>query len=299
MPNGCYVILLQSESEYKVLGYYFKQKTPSFEITGDLYLRLNLDHSKNEYTLIKLKEQQLLSYFHKFQGKISRKALGIMVGILINETDDRDKLRVSLKNAAPAIESINFLEMSKEEFESKLKEIYHQYLETLIDIIDANALKESIINRTKEMLGGGRKERKLAQELLQKVEDKVHLKIGEYYHSAEEALLIPDHEKASKLFSKAAEVAQELMEEELTKSLQERAKLSFNVPDLTKKRENIVKEARNALKNEDFHSAYIFYLRAAELSKELIDPEKEEEYTLKSKALQDIYLFEERGKKKK
>jgi hypothetical protein len=299
MPNGCYIILLLSESEYKVLGYYFKQKPSNFEVTGDLYLRLNLDHSKNEYTLIKLKENQLLSYFYKFQSKLSRKALGIMFGVLINETDDLDKLRVSLKNAAPAMENSNILDISKENFELKLKGIYHQYLETLIDIIDADALKESIINRTKEMLSGSSKERKLAQELLEKIENKVHTKIGDYYRSAEDALKVVDYEKASKFFNKAAEVAEELMEEELVKSLQERAKLSFNIPDLLKKRENIIKEAKNALRNDNFHSAYIFFLRAAEISKELMDSEREEEYTLKSKALQDIYLFEERLKKKK
>ena len=172
-------------------------------------------------------------------------------------------------------------------------------METLTDILDPNALKESLINRTKEMLSGGKKERRIAQELLEKIEDNVHTKITYHYQSAEEALKDLDYEKASKQYIKAAEIAEELLETELAKSLNERAKLSFNIPDLTKKRDNIVKEARNALRNENFHSAYIFYLRAAELSKELMQPDKEEEFSLKSKALQDIYLFEERMKKKK
>ena len=299
MPIGCFVILLNSESEYKVLGYYFKEEKSDFRITSDLYLRLNLDHSKNEYTLLKLKDHHLVSYIHKFKGKRSRKALGLIVGILLGEGDDPEKLRASLKNTATALEQIDLLDMSKEEFEPKLKEVYHEYLETLTDILDPEALKESIINRTKEMLSGGKKERRIAQELLEKIENNDHTKITYYYQSAEDALKDLEYEKASKQYLKAAEVAEELLEKELAKSLNERAKLSFNIPDLTKKRDNIVKEARSALKNENFHSAYIFYLRAAELSKELMQPEKEEEYSLKSKALQDIYLFEERMKKKK
>ncbi|MFX1338636.1 MAG: hypothetical protein ACFFDK_08505 [Promethearchaeota archaeon] len=298
MPIGCFVILLNSESEYHVLGYYFKETKSDFKITSDLYLRLNLDHSKNQYSLLKLKDFHLISYIYKFKGKISRKALGLIVGILLSESDDPEKLRTPLKNTALALEQIDLLGMTKEQFETKLKEIYHEFLETLTDILDPNALKESIINRTKEMLSGGKKERRIAQELLEKIEGNVHTKITEYYQSAEDALKDLDYEKASKQYKKAAEVAEELLEKDLAKSLNERAKLSFNIPDLTKKRDNIVKEARNALKNENFHSAYIFYLRAAELSKELMQPEKEEEFSLKSKALQDIYLFEERMKKK-
>jgi len=299
MPIGCFVILLESESEYNTLGYYFKEGKSDFKITSDLYLRLNLDHSKNEYTLLKLKDHHLVSYIYKFKGKLSRKAYGLIVGILLSESDDPEKLRTPLKKSAVALEQISLLDITKEEFEPKLKGIYLEFLETLTDILDPNALKESIINRTKEMLSGGKKERRIAQELLEKIEDNVHTKITDYYQSAEDALKDWDYEKASKQFKKAADVAEELLEKELAQSLNERAKLSFNIPDLTKKRDNIVKEARNALRNENFHSAYIFYLRAAELSKELMQTEKEEEYRLKSKALQDIYLFEERMRKKK
>lgn len=258
MPTGCFAILLNNESEYKVLGYYFKEGKSDFEITSDLYLRLNLDHSKNEYSLLKLKDHHLVSYIHKFTGKLSRKALGLIIGVLLSVSDDPEKLRNPLKNSAIALEQTDLLETSKEKFEQNLKEIFHETLETLTDIIDPNALKESIIDRTKEMLSGGKKERKLAQELLEKIEDNVYTKVAEHYKSAEDALKNLDYERASKQFIKAADIAEELLEMELAKSLKERAKLSFNIPDLTKKRDNIAKEARSALKNENFHSAYIF-----------------------------------------
>jgi hypothetical protein len=298
MPRGSFVILLNNESDYRVLGYYFKDKSVDFKITSDLYLRLNLDLSKNDYTLLKLKDFQMLAYVYQFRGKISRKALGIIIGVLLKENDDPEKLRDPLKNSCKALEQINLLDLSQEKFENKLKDIYHEFLETLTDVLDSEALKESIISRTKEMLSGGRKERKVAQDLLDKIEDQIHLKISEYYNRAENNLKNKDYEKASKFFNKAADIADEVLEESLAKSLRERAQFCFNIPDLTKKRDNIAKEARSALKNDNFHSAYLFYLRAAELSKELMQPEKEEEYSLKSKALQEIYLFEERQKNK-
>ncbi|MFX0069666.1 MAG: hypothetical protein ACFFAO_01040 [Candidatus Hermodarchaeota archaeon] len=299
MPKGCFVILLINESDYRVLGYYIKDQKDIFEISSDLFLRLNLDHSKNEYSLLKLKNFQLESYLHKFKGKLSRNALGLIIGVLLKESDDPEKLRTSLKNAAIKIEQSELIELSKEDFEIQLKKIFREFLETLTDVLDTEALKESIINRTKEMLSGGKKQRQIAQELLQKIEDNAHAKISEFYKSAEDALSNQEYEKASKLFKKAAEAAEELYEIDLAESLEERAKLSNNIPDLSKKRDTIVKEARAALRNENFHSAYLFYLRAAELSKHLMQSEKEEEYMLKSKALQDIYLFEENLRKKK
>ncbi|TFG08448.1 MAG: hypothetical protein EU539_02320 [Promethearchaeota archaeon] len=299
MPKGCFVILLINESDYRVLGYHVKDEINKIEITSDLFLRLNLDHSKNEFNILKLKDHQIESYKHEFEGKLKRKALGLIVGILLKEGDDPEKLRTSLKNAASNIEQIDFLDLSKDDFETTLKQIYRETIETLTDVLDVQALKESIINRTKEMLSGGKKQRKIAQELLERIEDDLHVKISEHYKSAEDALDNSDYDKASKLFLKAAEIAEELYEYDLAKSLEERAKLSNNIPDLTKKRDLVVKEAKNALRNDNFHSAYLFYLRAAELSKQLMQPEKEEEYSFKSKALQDIYLFEEKLRKKK
>lgn len=299
MPKGCFAILLPSESDYKVLGYYFKEKSLDFEITSDLFLRLNLDHSKNEFSLLKLKNVIIESYIYKFKGKLSRKAFGIIIGILLKEDEDPEKFMVPLKNSAIAIEKINFLEISVDLFEVKLKKIYAEFLETLTDVLNANALKEGIINRTKEMLSGGKKERKIAQLLLQKVEDNVHIKISEFYKSAENALKYLDYERASKFFMKAADIAEELFDEELAKSLKERAKLSINIPDLMKKREDIIKEAISALRKLDIHAAYIYYKRASEISKELMQPDKDEEYALKSKALQDFYQADQKFKERK
>jgi hypothetical protein len=61
----------------------------------------------------------------------------------------------------------------------------------------------------------------------------------------------------------------------------------------------MIQDAKNAIKNENFRSAYIFYKKAADLSKELMQANKEEEYNLKSKALQDFYNADMKFKGKK
>ena len=300
MPIGSFVILLPLEADYRILGYYFKEGKSNFEVSNDLFLRLNLDHGKNEYNLLKLKDFQIFSHYYKFKGKISRKALGTIIGLLLNEDDKPEKFRSSLKLGAEAIEIIglNLLNLSQEEFKPILKDIYYEHLEPLIDILKPEALKSSIISITKFMLSGGTKERKIAQDLVKKVEDGEHKKVSEYYNIAEDALKSIDYEKAAKFYKRAADIAESLYIIDIAESLNEKASFSEQVPELSKQRDKLVQEARTSLRNDDFHSAYVSFRKASELSKKLVEFEKEEVYRLKAKALEEFYKVDEKYKHK-
>ncbi len=301
MPTGCFIILLPTDTDYKIMGYYFKEGKSNFEITNDLFLRLNLDHSKNQYNLLKLKEFRIFSYFYRFKGKLTRKASGIIIGLLMNESDSPEKFRSSLKEAAEAFEmpSLNILKKSREEFEIILKDIYLEHLEPLIDSLQPEALKDSIINITKFMLSGGKKERKIAQELLEKIENGEHQKISEYYKTAESAIKSLEYEKAAKFYNKALEIAEDLYVMDIAVSLKEKGTFAHKVPELFKEREKVVQEARQSLRNENFHTAYISYKKASDISKKLVQFDKEEEYRVKSKALEEFYKVDQKYKKTK
>ncbi len=301
MPTGCFVILLPLETDYKILGYYFKDIKSTFEISSDLFLRLNLDHSKNKYNLLKLKGNRIFSYHHSFKGKLTRKASGIIIGLLLSEDDSPEKFRSSLKAAAEALEipSLNILNISREELENILKDIYLEHLEPLVDILQPEALKIDIIDITKLMLGGGKKERRIAQDLLEKVEEGEHEKISDFYKTAESATKSLEYEKAAKFYKKAADIAKSLYIMDIATSLEEKSNFSQLIPDLFKEREKVVQNARSALRNEDFNIAYISYRKASEFSKKLVQFDKEEEYRLKSKALEDFYKVDQKYKKSK
>jgi hypothetical protein len=230
---------------------------------------------------------------------LKRKGNGIIIGILLDEDEKPERFRSSLKEASEAIEKINPFDMEEEEFEIELKRIYQETLEPLVDALDPESIKGYIINRTKSMLSGGRRDRKLAQELLEKIEDKEHHKISQLYKMGKKSYEASDFEKAAKYYIKSAEIAEELMgnDSELTISLKERADFAQKVPELSKEREKIVQNARDALRNENFHEAYTLYRKASELSKELVQFNKEEEYRLKSNALRDFYQVDEKYKK--
>jgi len=300
MPMGSFAVLLPLDADYKILGYFNKEGKSEFEITNDLFLRLNLDHSKDEFTLLKLKDHRIFSYLYNFKGKLARKASGVIVGLMLNENDEPEKFRSALKEGAEAVEvlGLKILTMNPEEFEPLLKDIYLEHLEPLVDILKPEALKASVIATTKLMLSGGKQERKIAQDLLKKVEEGEHRKITENFNNANNALKTLDYEKASKFFKRSAEIAEELYIIDIAESLREKANFSGDVPSMAKARDKLVNEARNFLRGEDFHSAYISYKKASELSKKLVDFGKEEEFRLKSKALEEFYKVDEKFKKK-
>ncbi|MFX1461317.1 MAG: hypothetical protein ACFFBT_17865, partial [Promethearchaeota archaeon] len=293
-------ILLPLDADYKISGYYFKEGKSNFEVTSDLFLRLNLDHSKNEYNLLKLKDLQIFSYLYRFKGKLARKASGAIIGLLLNENDKPEKFRSPLKLGAEAIEIIglNLLNMPQDDFKLILKDIYFEHFEPLIDILKPEALKESIMSIAKFMLSGEKNERRIATELLKQVENGEHEKISDYYISAENALKSLDYDKATKFYNKAAELAEQLYIIDIAESLNEKASFSGQIPDLSKQRDKAVQDARNYLRNENFHSAYISYKKASELSKKLVEFDKEEEYRLKAKALEEFYKVDEEYKKR-
>jgi hypothetical protein len=221
----------------------------------------------------------IFSYLYKFKGKVSRKASGVIIGVLLNENDKPEKFRSSLKEGAEALEIIgmNLLKLKNKDFEPLLKDIYLEHLEPLIDILKPDALKDSIITITKLMLSGGKSERKIAQDLLKKVEDGEH----------------------AKFYKKAAETAEGLYIIDIAESLSEKASFSSTIPDVSKQRDKLVQDARNYLRNEDFHNAYINYKKASELSKKLVEFDKEEEYRLKSDALISFHEIDKKFNKKK
>jgi hypothetical protein len=123
-----------------------------------------------------------------------------------------------------------------------------------------------------------------------------HEKVSELFKQAEDSLKELDYDKAAKLYKKASNLAEELYIADIAETLNEKANFCGTVPELLKRRDKLVQEARNSLRNEDFNSAYLAYKEASNLSKKLVDFEKEEEYRLKSKALEDFYRVDEHYK---
>ena len=289
MLKGCFCILLPLHSDYEILGQYFNGPGKS-EITSNIFLRLKLGHDRNEYNFLKTNRYDIFSYIHKFTTKKKLKASGFILGLYLENEDDPEKFRASLKDAGISLEKQDLFNMDQEQFEKKLKKTIQKIIEPLSDAINAELIKKKIINRTKALLSGGKEQRNLAQDLLERLEDEEHVKISQYCDEAEDEMIKKNYKKAAKHFQKAADLSAQLVGEDsnITKNLLERVDFSGKIPTIIKERDEAASEAREALKNEQFHEAYLLYHKASKLSKDLVQFDKEEEYRLKSKALNEF-----------
>jgi len=302
MLLGSFCILLPLHSDHKILGTYFKEpQKESFEITDNIFLRLKLNHDRNKFNFFKFKEYEIFSNLHTFKGKKKLKANGFILGLVLKDSEEPEKYRDSLNDAGKSLEELDLFNMSEQEFEKELKTIFENVIEplsSLSDFISSEKIKQIIIDRTKDLLSGGKKKRELAQELLDKIEDDEHKKIAQYCKSGEKGLERQDYKKAIKNFEKALELAEELIgkNSKIYQELQERVEFAEEVPSITEERDEIAEDAREALKDGQFHQAYLLYLKASKLSKKLIQFDKEEEYRLKAKALNDFSKVDQRFK---
>ena len=295
MPKGCFLIAVQKNSEMKILGYFNKDKKEIIEISDDLLLRIQMNHTTKEISKINFGDIVYFSYLYEFPPKLKKKVQAAVIGLFFSEDEDPKPYISSLQNAAKSLEDLDIESLKSE---NRLQDLYKQYIEKLRDIFDPEHLKSSAIDTAKNMLSGSSKDRKNAQELLKKIEEGIHNKICKSGKTAEDAMKTGDYEKAAKEYDKAAGLALEIFDKNLAKSLKDRALIAKKVPNITKERNNAVNSARNSLRNEDFHSAYLSYRKAAELSEKLMDFEKAEEYSLKSKALSDFHSIDKKFKKK-
>lgn len=298
MPKGCFLIIIEKNSELKVLGYYYKDKKEETKISQDLLLRIQMNHSSKEVSKVNFGEIVYFSVIHEFPVKSKYKIQAVILGIFLSEEEDAKSYVPSLQNAAKSMDDLGEYDIETLDIEKIIEDSYKKYIEKLKDIFDPEILKNNIIEKTKEMLGGSNKDRKKAQEMLKKIEEGIHTKIFKSGKAAENAMKTKDYEKAVKEYDKSAKLAIEIEEKSLADSFKERASVAKQVPSLTKERDEIVMKARNSLRNDDFHSAYVSYREAADLSEKLMEFEKTEEYSLKSKALADFHQADKKYKKK-
>ena len=241
MPQGCFLIAMQKNSEFEILGYFFKDQKHKTLISDDLLLRIRMNHSLKEINKIILENQIILSYSYEFHQKSQKYLQGIIIGLFLNMDEDVKSYISSLQTSAKILEDLDYSDIKSINIEEKIKEIYINYIEKLKDIVDSDNLKKIIIERTKTLLSGNIEDRKLAQELLGKIENGIHIEMNKIAKSAEEAIKNGEYEKAAKKYDIASKMAVDIYEDKLAKTLKEKAINTRHIPNIIKEREEVAR----------------------------------------------------------
>ena len=97
-------------------------------------------------------------------------------------------------------------------------------------------------------------------------------------------------------YNDAIRFAKSLGEFELANMYRQKIKLTKEMPELIAQRDGIVQIAKESLRSDNFKTAADNYVKAAEISRKLMDPHHTEEFSLKAKALAEYAQIEERFK---
>ncbi|OLS13443.1 MAG: hypothetical protein RBG13Loki_2897 [Promethearchaeota archaeon CR_4] len=285
MPLGCFLVTLDATKGPKYSGRFFEAGKDSYKLSDDLLLRLQMVHSSKLQSTITLEDSVLLT--RSYEDRQNHFILTVVLTPLDKPETFLNGLKDSIQKIAAKMGS------HKDQLDKLLEDNYFESLRTPQVTLDSKKLEENIKDKAKKLLQEGKT--KEAEDLLEKATKlKIPKKLYDTSTKAENELKKGDYEKAARYYQEAADYASELGEDGLCEFLRDKSKNSQRLPQFMEQRNQVVADARKALREEKFELSAQLFRRAADISNELLDAQKVEEFSLKAKALQEYASVEKK-----
>jgi hypothetical protein len=257
---------------------YYENESEKVEIDNNIILKLRMGLSDKKLETLVTPNYTIVSYIMDFKKeKANHQSI---TGVILKPTDNPNNFRNQIKIASENLTKI--INSSNVEINNQLKSVYDELFETPTVLLNQTELETRLKDRVKQLTKEGKFDQ--AKEMLDLIK-KVPKKLFEANKNAEKAIEVNDLDTAERELKKAQKFAEDLGEYEQAKLLSERAKIVKQIPKLEEARKDEVKKAKESLRKDDFHEAYVHFKNAADLSKKLMDSRGTEEYTLKADAL--------------
>ncbi|GAB4316558.1 MAG: hypothetical protein Kow0069_18830 [Promethearchaeota archaeon] len=289
IPTGVVLIKVDPETGPALYAEHFEDPAKRVTCTKDFLLKVQLGHSDKVQNTLLHGDVVFVSHATHLKDH------SFIVGVFLEATDKPESFVQGLKNAAKTLEQHQG--DSPEEVAVVLEDVFSRLFKTPTVALDIRSIDEHVKEKTKQLLKAGKTSE--AQALLQKVKQKVPQKLHSSAQKAQKAINKGDFDRAVRLYLEAAQYAEELEEGDLVKLLKDKAKLAKKIPELLERRDQFASEARKNLREEKFNRAALYYKKAADVSKELMDPEATEEFVLKANALAEFAKVDSRFRRKK
>ncbi|MCF2139495.1 MAG: hypothetical protein K9W44_05510 [Candidatus Lokiarchaeota archaeon] len=257
---------------------YNAPNTPYIYLNDNELLKIRMGHSDKQFVLTILPNYQFYSYKKEVREK--RITIQLITGVIIGKEEDTAIHREALKMCMEQF--VDKYSEDEDVLKPLMQEAFSKYFDQPELILDKQEVEARLSNRIKELNRQGKFDE--AAKLLDKIK-KIPKKLYRAHDLAENALKRKDFEKAQKEYENAKNYAKELNEDELVKMYSSKIAFVKRIPALLKKREELVEKAMKGLRTDNFKKAQINFMKAAEVSEELMDARRAEEYALKARAL--------------
>lgn len=278
MTLGAFFLVVDQNAKIRKKIVYNAPNTPYIYLNDNELLKIRMGHSDKQFVLTILPNYQFYSYKKEVREK--RITIQLITGVIIGKEEDTAIHREALKMCMEQF--VDKYSEDEDVLKPLMQEAFSKYFDQPELILDKQEVEARLSNRIKELNRQGKFDE--AAKLLDKIK-KIPKKLYRAHDLAENALKRKDFEKAQKEYENAKNYAKELNEDELVKMYSSKIAFVKRIPALLKKREELVEKAMKGLRTDNFKKAQINFMKAAEVSEELMDARRAEEYALKARAL--------------
>ncbi|MHA1610585.1 MAG: hypothetical protein ACTSVZ_05135 [Promethearchaeota archaeon] len=278
MSLGAFFLLVDQNSKIGKKVVYNAPNSPYIFLDDNELLKIRMGHSDKKFVLTILPEYQFYSI--KKEIRVKRDTIQLILGVILGKNEETGMHREPLKMFMEQM--LDLYEKEEKEIQPLLKEAFSKYFDQPELILDKQNVEARLSQHIKEMTKEGKFDE--ASVLLNKIK-KIPKKLYKAHDNAESALKRKDFDKATREFENAKNYAAELEEHELVKMYYSKIAYVKRIPALLKKRKLLINRAMDGLRTDHFDKAQKNFKKAAEVSEELMDAKKSEEYSLKARAL--------------
>ncbi len=290
MAYGSFFLILNQSAKIEKKALFFEEGSPIRKLEENVLLRIRMGHSDKNFVLNYFPGFQV--YSHKSELREKGKNFIFIGGIILDKEENSVYHKDAIKSfVTKMIEDRN---KNEEELTNSIIESHPVYFERPNIILDEKEVEKRLSERVKSLNIDGKFDE--ANEFLAKMK-KIPKKLYKTHEIAERALRNGDYEKAKKEFQNAKKFASDLGEKDLVSMYKGKIQLAKKTPDLLKKLESLVEQAVAALKKGSFDKAQRAFKKAGDISEELMDSRRAEEYSLKAKALAEYTLVDKKYSK--
>ncbi|TXT66287.1 MAG: hypothetical protein BAJALOKI3v1_40097 [Promethearchaeota archaeon] len=231
MPQGIFIYEIAPEFGPNVLAKYFLS---DLKIDKEILEKLNEKHIEKNLVDATTEQNGTRVYSSKLESE-SLEDKNLYLGFILREDEDLVSLKSIFENMEQNI--VENIELDdKKQMETLLKDTVNSILSLMDKLKEPSIIQETINEKTKILLDEGKLQE--ARELIDLGEE-IPGELSETIKEADEYYQKEDYKKAKKRFLKAAELAEEIQEEEIVRFLKNKAEKVGTFPDLIDEGEDL------------------------------------------------------------
>ena len=209
-------------------------------------------HGKRDLLEVSIRKDDIRYYSNKVNAEPIEKN-NIYMSFILEEGEDLVSLKSFFANVEVKI--IQDFTTDKRKMTEILKKAMNSILSLLEKLKEPKIIKDTINERTKQMLDDGKLTE--ARELIDLGEE-IPEKLAAEVNVAEQWLTEGDYKKAKKYFLKAAELALIIQENEISSFLENKGNHVGTFPVLIKERDNLYKELEKRTSEIESNELYVY-----------------------------------------